>query len=458
MNTPSQVSSARRAHFGAHAPRILLLTAALGAGHARAAQAIEAALRERHPDCTIRTHDFWSLMDEGVAAALQTAYLTLVRSRPELYHRIYRLEQRTWRAILGGAPLPAALVEGLAVLADSTRQVLEAPGLRTNHAFDRMMLRCFCGAWDNATRLLPGAGSLLRLAIIRSGWTILARRLDSVLRSFAPDLVIATQMNPAALLAMCATRRRAAIPALGVVTDFGVHDFWLQPGVDWYCLPHPQVSLPRARANAHALVTGMPLMPAFARPPPQDRARAQLGIARDAPVVLVAGGGLGLGVTEIAQALLASPARLQVLAVTGSDAAARDDLRSAGGERLRVWSWTEDMALLMRAADVIVGKPGGLTVAEALACGRPLLAPHSLRAQEDFNLRFLHAHRVGGLLSGPALVARVEAMTAARAELECTQARAWELGRRDGAARIATLALDLAEAHRSGRRHAAEQA
>lgn len=458
MNTPSQVTSARRAHFGAHAPRILLLTAALGAGHARAAQAIEAALRERHPDCAIRTHDFWSLMDEGVAAALQTAYLTLVRSRPELYHRIYRLEQRTWRAILGGAPLPAPLVEGLAVLADSTRQVLEASGLRTNHAFDRMMLRCFCGAWDNATRLLPGAGSLLRLAIIRSGWTLLARRLDSVLRSFAPDLVIATQMNPAALLAMCATRRRAAIPALGVVTDFGVHDFWLQPGVDRYCLPHPQVALPRTRADAIALATGMPLMPPFAHPPAQDLARARLGLDPHLPVVLVAGGGLGLGVTEIAQALLASPARLQVLAVTGSDAAAGDTLRQAAGERLRVWAWTEEMALLMRAADVIVGKPGGLTVAEALACGRPLLATHSLRAQEDFNLRFLHAHGVGELLPGPELVGRVEAMTRARGELERIQARAWALGRRDGAARIAALALELADAHQRGHRQAAMQA
>ncbi len=440
----------------AHAPRILVLTAALGAGHARAGQAIATAIRARRPDCTIRTLDFWSLMDEAVAASLQGAYLRLVRQRPALYDRIYRLDQRTWRAILGGAPLPAPLLEGLAVLAEVTRTTLDASATRATHSFDRLMLRCFCGAWDSATRLLPGAGSLLRLAIIRSGWTILARRLDALVHRHAPDAIVCTQMTPAALLAVGGARRRAAVPALGVVTDFGVHDFWLQPGVDSYCLPHPEIALRAGRRESRALATGMPLMPAFEHPPMQAEARTRLGLAPAVPVVLVTGGGLGLGVGGLVRALLASPAQLQVLAVTGNDATAGLQLVRARHERLRVWTWTEDMALLMRAADVIVGKPGGMTVAEALACGRPLFATHSLRAQEDFNLRFLQRHAVGDLIPAHELVAHVEAFMAAPDRLREIQGRAWDLGMRQGAARIAALALELASARAC--RQAAAQA
>lgn len=49
----------------------------------------------------------------------------------------------------------------------------------------------------------------------------------------------------------------------------------------------------------------------------------------------------------------------------------------------------------MRAADVVVAKPGGLAGAEAFACGRALMATHCLRGQQGFNVHFLEAHRVG---------------------------------------------------------------
>jgi len=429
-----------------YAPRILLLTAALGAGHARAAHAMAAALRNRRGDCVIRTLDFWSLMDEAVAASLQRAYLALVRDRPALYDRIYRLDQRTWRAILNGAPLPDPLLEGLAVLARSARHTLDEYGAGAWHPFDRVMLRAFCGALDGATRLLPGAGSLLRVAIIRSGWTILARRLDAVLRGFRPDAIVATQMNPAALLAHCAQRRRKAIPAVAVVTDFGVHDFWLHHAVDRYCLAHPDVGPRSALRDARA--TGMPLMPPFEHPLDQASARDRLGLARDANVVLVVGGGLGLGVERLACALLNSTRRIQVLAVSGSNPVAARSLRAHAHERLRAWTWTDDMSLLLRAADVVVGKPGGLTLAEALACGRPLLATDTLRAQEDFNLRFMRRHGVGELVPERGLVAYVEAMFERPEALRALHAHAWALGRRDGAARIAALTLELADAPR----------
>ncbi len=434
-----------------HASRILLLTASLGAGHARAAAAVAAALRAAQPGCAVRTQDFWSLMDEAVAASLQRAYLNLVRDRTGLYDRIYRLDQRTWRAILAGAPLPEALLEGLAELAGTARQTLDEFRTRARHPFDRLMLRSFCGAWDGATRLLPGAGSLLRVAIIRSGWTLLARRLDAVLREFEPDAIVSTQMNPAALLALCARRRRAGIPSIGVITDYGVHDFWLQPGVDRYCLPHADVPLRLDRGEAGATVTGIPLMPPFAAPPERARARACLGIDQQMPVVLVVGGGLGIGVEPVARALLASPRRPLVLVVTGRDVQAAAHLHSHRHERLRLWTWTAEMALLMRAADIVVGKPGGLTVAESLACGRPLLATGTLHAQEDFNLQFLRRHAVGDLVLGCDVAGRVESMFDAPARLRAMQAHAWELGHRNGAARVAALALDLADAHRRHR-------
>jgi len=448
--TPGRVRTVGAGRGRPDALRVLLLTSSLGSGHAHAARAIEAALRAQHRGIDIRTLDFWTLMDDAVSASLHRAYLSLVHHQPELYDRIYGLDQRTWRAMLHGAALPAPLLEGLSVLAQTARSTLEEVPAGGAHALDRLLLRCFCGAWHRTSRLLPGSENLMRLAIIRSGWAMLAHRLDAVLRAFTPAVVVSTQMNPAALLANRGQRKRGTLPSIGVITDFGVHDFWLHSGVDRYCVAHEDMTQIQDARRAEVLVTGIPLMPRFSAPLAQVDARTQLGLARDARVVLVAGGGLGIGVQPIASALLASPTDMQVLAVTGSNTQAGRQLGtqspSANG-RLRVWGWTEDMALLMRASDVVVGKPGGLTVAEALACGRPLLATHSLRAQENFNVQFLQRHDVGGLMQAEQLVPRIEALFAEPARLAAMQARAWALGRRDGAARIAALAL-AAAAHR----------
>jgi processive 1,2-diacylglycerol beta-glucosyltransferase len=130
------------------------------------------------------------------------------------------------------------------------------------------------------------------------------------------------------------------------------------------------------------------------------------------------------------------------VALTGHNAAARAALaplvtRHPG--RLQVWGWTDRMPLFLRAADIVIGKLGGLTVAEALACSRPLLAARSLRGQEGFNQRFLEQHGVGWLVADDELLARVQWLLTDACRLARVQHRAGMLGRRDGAARVAEL-------------------
>jgi processive 1,2-diacylglycerol beta-glucosyltransferase len=81
--------------------RILLLTSGLGLGHVRAAQAIEAAIEAARSDsATVHTLDLWSLMHAGVAQCVHATYLSLVQNYPQLYERLYTLDEHTWRQIL----------------------------------------------------------------------------------------------------------------------------------------------------------------------------------------------------------------------------------------------------------------------------------------------------------------------------------------------------------------------
>ena len=451
MVRPVQPSGSLQSRSGRAAPRVLLLTSTLGSGHLRAAQAIESALQRRSPNPRVQTIDFWSLMDAEVAHTVRQTYLRLVQERPELYDRIFQLDERTWRHILESneAP-PPALAEGLELLkaTGAGEPRTELGGDR--YALDQVMFRLLCAALPNRVRTRSGKRALGRSALIKWCWTRLGRRLEARLRAFGPDVVIATQMAPAALLSFVKERRGVNAPLIGVLTDFGVHDLWIQAGIDCYCVAHESIAelADGAIERSRMSVTGIPLMPGFGNPPVVRQARLELGLNPNTPVVLVPGGGLGMGVDAVAARLLGSLARVQVLVLAGRNASARRALAPLVARypgRLSVWDWTEQAEVFIRAADVVVGKPGGLTVAEVLACGRPLLATRSLRGQEGFNVRFLEKHHVGRLVREGDLVASIQSLLANPAELVQMQQRAWNLGKRDGASRIADLALALVQ-------------
>ena len=111
------------------------------------------------------------------------------------------------------------------------------------------------------------------------------------------------------------------------------------------------------------------------------------------------------------------------------------------GGRLRLIEWSDEMPMLLRAADVVVGKPGGLSVAEALACGRPFFATTSLGGQEGFNLQFLEQHGVGRQVALEELFDALYGLLSSPRKLIRAQDQAWKLGRRDGAEQIAALAV-----------------
>ncbi|MGH8632206.1 MAG: MGDG synthase family glycosyltransferase [Burkholderiales bacterium] len=438
----------RSAQPTADGPRVLLLTSSLGSGHVRAAQAIELALREHAPQPAIRTLDFWSLADDKTAWAARMTYLRLVEEQPALFDRIYRLDQRTWRGILdSSAPPPSSFAEVLALMPPTRDAPEESRG--TRHPTDRVLLRLLCAALSGKPRGTPGNGRLLRLALVGLAWSRLVRRLVLQVRRFNPDVIVSTQMNPAALLSSARLHRGLDVPTIGVPTDFGVHDFWIQPGIDRYCVACDFLAeLPTAGLDpGMVLATGIPLMPGFRNPPSMQQARQALDMDPASPTVLVAGGGLGLGVDAVVGRLLAQPGVMQIAAIVGRNAQALRSLAplvARYGRRLKIREWTDQMELFIRAADVVVGKPGGLTVAEALACGRPLIAARSLGGQEGFNVRFLEAHGVGKLVAEQDLVGVVGALLSDPLALARMQERAWKLGRRDGAGRIAALVSQLA--------------
>ena len=63
-------------------PRILILSASVGAGHLRAAEALELALRETAPDAFVRNLDVMDLTNRAFRRFYSRGYLGLMNRAP----------------------------------------------------------------------------------------------------------------------------------------------------------------------------------------------------------------------------------------------------------------------------------------------------------------------------------------------------------------------------------------
>jgi UDP-N-acetylglucosamine:LPS N-acetylglucosamine transferase len=443
---------------------VLVLTSGLGCGHVRAADAIASAIRRLEPHASLRQLDFWSLMNPGVAATIKRNYLSLVIDHPGLYSRVHRLDERSWRRVIeNDVPPPAEVIELVERFTGhdggSPRSLASLLDWALGpYPSDLLLYPTACAAMPTSPNERAGGGlALLRQALLRWAFLRLQARMQRRLQEFEPDVVIATQMVPAALVSALkqSSRRWRRTPLIGVLTDFGAHDYWAQPGIDLYCVPHEDITAtpgraPLTRYGGRLAATGVPLMPGFDDPPPRAIALNRIGLddEADRPIVLVLGGGLGLGLDDLVGPLQARLPDCTLLVMTGRNVEAQRHLPVAdlpGRARLRVRGWTEHMENYIVAADVVIGKPGGLTVAEVLACGRPLLVTRSLQGQESFNVQFLERQGAGLFVREQDLAGQLARWLADRDRLHALQRTAWQTGRRDGAQRIAMHALELAD-------------
>jgi processive 1,2-diacylglycerol beta-glucosyltransferase len=260
------------------------------------------------------------------------------------------------------------------------------------------LLRAAPGVWG---ALYRSAAARAALSATRAAYLSLggARRLLDGVRRRGAGVVVCPQASVAAVFAAARRRGELDVPVVSVLTDYGVHPFWADPPADLILAPSAAAAaeleaagVPAARLRA----TGIPIHPAFAAPPSRAAARGALALPASAPVALLSGGSHGHGdLDRAAAALLDASPRVRVLALCGRNERLRRALsrRAGSGDRLRVFGPQPPalVAAMLAASDVHLGKPGGLTAAESLAVGVPMVLSRALPGQEEANARHLLA-------------------------------------------------------------------
>jgi processive 1,2-diacylglycerol beta-glucosyltransferase len=236
------------------------------------------------------------------------------------------------------------------------------------------------------------------------------RKLRQRMLAESPDHVVSVHPTPVAALSVLWSRGMRIPPHTTVFTDFVAHTQWIHPHVDRYCVPAEEIAhdlTARGVPRERVVVTGIPVGQEFAQPADRAATRLALGLSPRLPVLLfMDGSGGGFGRLEDAtRKILEMEQPLQAVVVTGREEALEARLRSlvAGSEaRVKVCGYVDNVRQLMGAADFLVTKAGGLTLAEALATELPMICFGSLPGQEARNERF-------AAMAGVALVASSDA-------------------------------------------------
>lgn len=210
-----------------------------------------------------------------------------------------------------------------------------------------------------------------------------------------PDAIVCTHIFTAIIVSQM--RRDGIlddrIPVLGIVTDFTLHPFWEDTVLDYYVLANELLVYTAQKKGIDInklLPFGIPVKEAFSEDIPVSEARDRLGL-KDKMTVLLISSSVGFGnIPELMSDIDRVPLDFQTVVVCGRNKRLSKKLmNTAYSKDVVVVDFVNNMELYMDAADIIITKPGGLTVSEALAKRRALIITDPIPGVENRNLSFL---------------------------------------------------------------------
>ena len=220
--------------------------------------------------------------------------------------------------------------------------------------------------------------------------TLFLDKLEELVAARRPDAVIATHPLCARMVSRWKGETGSALPLITCVTDLSSHSEWIHKYTDCYLVGSNDI---RSRLAAKGVdrdiicVTGIPVRCEFKRP-----VRRRPGRERN---LLIMGGGLGLlpKRDSFYEALDALPG-VHTTIITGNNRKLYDRLAGKYAH-IEVLGFTDRVYDYMARADLVLTKPGGITLFEAIFSELPILAWEPFLEQEKNNARFLVKRGLG---------------------------------------------------------------
>ncbi|MCA9398946.1 MAG: hypothetical protein KC618_04290 [Candidatus Omnitrophica bacterium] len=227
-------------------------------------------------------------------------------------------------------------------------------------------------------------------------------KMERLFERHNPDTVVCTQAFPCGMVADYKMSKKLDTTIIGVLTDFAPHSFWINEGVDYYVVPSLEAKerFIKKGVPADAIkVYGIPIRTKFSVQLNRNPIAEKMGLDPDLPTILIMGGGQGLGpIKKIVKSLMKVKLNFQMVVLAGVNKKVVTNLQKEvkkTEKKILVFEFATNVDELMELAALIITKPGGITTAESLAKGLPMVIVDPLPGQEMRNTDFLIKKGIG---------------------------------------------------------------
>ncbi len=371
--------------------RILVLSASVGAGHMRAAEAVELALRELAPDVIVKNVDILTLTNAPFRRVYGKAYLDLVNHAPHMLGLMYDLLDRPGKATAG----------------DKLLYLVQKLNLKN-------LIELVCdGCWDS---------------------------------------IVNTHFLPAEIITHLRKKGKIHTPHMTVTTDFETHKLWVHQPTERYTTATSEGA---AYLESYGIskslitVTGIPIHPVFSQAKDRGELLKKHGLKGDRPIVLQLAGGFGVGpIEKLFRGLLSIDTPLEIVVVCGKNEAVKNKLAKIAVPakyRAKLFGFTKEMDELLTIADLVLTKPGGLTTSEVLAKGAAMAIVNPIPGQESRNSDFLLENGAAIKINNVATMPmKLTSLLSDHKKLDAIKSNARKLGKPRAAYDVAEFAISLA--------------
>lgn len=316
---------------------ILILSASTGGGHMRASKAIEGYMTQKNKDINVKIVDSLLYISPILNKTVTGGYVYLATKTPKLYGKLYDLTNKDHK------------------LANFVT--------RLNNIF--------------ANKLLP------------------------LIDDFKPDVIITTHPFPTEMVSRLKSKREINIPLICIMTDYAPHKAWINDKVDAYIVANDDMVAKMASEGIDSRCIypyGIPVDEVFFEEKEKQLVIEELGLNKNLPTILMMAGSFGVSnVFDVYENIMDIDLDFQIILVTGRNQKLYKHFEEVVGnspKKTKLIYFTDEINKFMQASDIIITKPGGLTVTEALACNIPMAVFDAIPGQEEENAEFLLKHNM----------------------------------------------------------------
>lgn len=245
-----------------------------------------------------------------------------------------------------------------------------------------------------------------------------SRKLQKLINNYKPDCIISCHAFCGDMISSIKKKGGTNALTITIITDFSAHSTYIRDNTDAYVVSNDDmVQELREKYNVDASIIyplGIPVYEKFYEILDPIPLRENFGLNPYKKTVLMMAGSFGVtDILEIYANINKYPSDYQVIVITGrneklfqkfQDAVKNGYIKDKKGNNIKITLPTklcffvDDIEKYMSASDIIVTKPGGLTVSESLAKELPMAVFASYGGQEEDNINYLKRHHLAVIL------------------------------------------------------------